>query len=140
MKKSILFFSVLTLGFLTAFAPKDRTQLLSRQWVLVSMNIDGQAINEDMMARQRQKGPQTVLQFNSDGACYIHIFTRKGKITKLNKWQFQEEQTHLLIEPEDEDAPTQRFFIRKISNKELVLVLHENKQEHLFAYRALKKK
>lgn len=124
--------------FLSAFQiNKDRTDLLAQKWVMQEMQVGGSVFSEEMVERQRRNGIETILQFNKNNTCLVHIRTPKGKTTKRNKWQFMENQTKLMIQPEG-DEPAQTFTIEKLSAKKMILALMDNNSKQTFVYKVLK--
>ncbi|MEO1651996.1 MAG: hypothetical protein AAFU64_00475 [Bacteroidota bacterium] len=121
----------------TAFISKDRTKLLARSWQVVGMQIDGSKMDENQVARQQQNVVRTVLRFTPQGSCYIYLLNREGRVTKKNRWKFADEQTKLIIQPEEGDP--QIFFIEKLSAKKMVLSVEEQGRKTIFTYEAVKK-
>ncbi|MCU0443886.1 MAG: hypothetical protein MUE85_03140 [Microscillaceae bacterium] len=134
MKKLIFVFFVLSLW---AFVGKDRTDLLAQKWQMEEMQVEGRKYSSEMIERQRQNGLVTILQFNKNNTVLVIVKTPKGKTTKRNKWQFADNQTKLIIQPEG-DEPPQTFSIDKISSKKLILSIIDNGAKQIFTYKVLK--
>jgi hypothetical protein len=122
---------------LVAWVGKDKTELLAQKWQMEEMQVEGRKYSSEMLERQRQNGLVTILQFNKNNTALVILKTPKGKTTKRNKWQFAENQTKLIIQPEG-DEPTQTFNIDKISSKKLVLSIVDNGAKQIFTYKVLK--
>lgn len=131
-----LFFGLLLIS-ISSFIPKDRTKLLSRSWQVVGMQIDGSVMSETQLANQQKNVVRTVLRFTPQGACYIYLLNRKGRVTKKNRWKFAEEQTKLIIQPEVGEP--QVFLIEKLSAKKMILSVEEQGRKTIFTYEAVKK-
>jgi hypothetical protein len=116
---------------------KDRTDLLAQKWVMQEMQMGNSLFSEEMVERQRRNGIETILHFNKNNTCLVHIRSPKGKTTKRNKWQFMENQTKLMIQPEG-DEPAQTFAIEKLSAKKMVLTIMDNGSKQIFVYKVLK--
>jgi hypothetical protein len=70
MKSNILLLCFATL-LLTSFAQNNRTELISRKWLMIEMQMDGKKYPEEALARQRQNGLASILQ-----CTYPHVCSR----------------------------------------------------------------
>ncbi|OJJ20469.1 hypothetical protein BKI52_18605 [marine bacterium AO1-C] len=124
-----------------SFAVKDRTKLLSRQWIMTGMEVNGKAISDKMMERQQRSGILTILEFRANGNYNIRISTPKGRTTKRNKWRFEDKQKKLvIITKEGGKEAEQAFDILKITSKKLILSLKDRRETQIFIYKAYKPK
>ena len=119
-----------------SFAQKDPSNALMRKWEMISMQIEGSTISEEMLDRQKRSSLKTVLHFRSGGVCYMYIFTPKGRILRKNRWQLSNNHQSLVIQPEE--GPAQSFEIVKISSKKMTLALSDGREKQLFSYKAVK--
>jgi hypothetical protein len=120
---------------------EDLRSQLSRKWLMIGMEINGKKYDEKWLARQRQNGLASVLEFQKSGACQVHVYTkgpqgRSQRKTTLNKWQLSEDQTTLTILTEG--APPQVFKIIKASTKRLMLSMETPEEKQVFTYKAVK--
>ncbi len=124
-----------------SFAVKDRTKLLSRQWIMTGMEVNGRAISDKMMERQQRSGILTILEFKANGNYNIRISTPKGRSTKRNKWRFEDQQKKLVVITKEGGKETEQAFeILKITSKKLILALKDRRENQIFIYKAYKPK
>jgi 23S rRNA A1618 N6-methylase RlmF len=134
MKKYILFILVATvLMSFKKIEEKDKTSLLTRKWLMTSMQVEGNTITEEA---QRKRGMQTILHFQKGGVCIVYVKTLKKKTTKRNKWQFEDGQRTLIIQADNE--PPLKFKIEKLTSRKMTLLLQEEKTTQIFEYEAYK--
>ncbi len=136
MKRISLFLILISL-LQMSFITKDSTKLISRAWVMSRLEMGKQVYAEDIVERQRSNGIKTVLDFKSNGVCYIKVITPKGGTTKKNTWKIIEEKNQLVMYPEDK-SQTQAFDIVKLSSKVLVISLEEDGIISTFYYKVYK--
>ncbi len=135
--KNFLLFLAFAISIAWTNPIKDKTDLLARQWLMVAMEVEGRTISEEMMAQQRRKGMATILRFTENGSFYIYIHSPKGKATKRNRWKFNEDQTKIYVQPEEE-GPAMTFTIEKLSSKKMTLSIEDGGQKQIFSYKAVK--
>ena len=139
---NLLFAFLLFFGSPTPEAsPTDLRDQLSRKWLMIGFEVNGKKYSEAWLERQRQNGLASVLEFQKNGACQVHIHSkgpggRNQKKTKQNKWQLSEDQTQLIIKAENE--PAQNFTIIKVSNKKLILTSETKDAKQIFTYKSIK--
>ncbi|TAH29226.1 MAG: hypothetical protein EAZ06_07540 [Cytophagales bacterium] len=136
--KKILFFGTIILIFCQFSTPiiKDKTKLLTKQWLMVSLQIENNKISEEDLEKQRKKGIQTILHFQKGGACLVYIKTLKKKTTKKNQWKFTDDQNAIILQGEND--PPLKFKIEKLTSKKMILILEEEKTKQVFHYQAFK--
>lgn len=135
----MLVVGLLSMSF--SLAVKDRTKLLSRQWIMTGMEVNGKAISNKMLERQQRSGILTILEFRANGNYNVRISTPKGRTTKRNKWRFEDNQKQLVtITKEGGKETEQAFEILKISSKKLILSLKDRRETQIFIYKAYKPK
>ena len=135
----LLVVGLLTMSF--TWVVKDRTKLLSRQWIMTGMEVNGKAISDKMMERQQRSGILTILEFRANGNYNVRISTPKGRTTKRNKWRFEDQQKKLVIITKENGKETEQAFdILKISSKKLILSLKDRRETQIFIYKAYKPK
>lgn len=122
-------------------SPTDTRERLARKWLMIGFELNGKKYNEEWLERQRQNGLASVLEFQKNGACLLHIHSkgpggRNQKKTKQNKWRLSEDETQLTIIAENE--PPQTFTIVKVSNKKLILASETKEEKQIFTYKSLK--
>lgn len=134
------FFFIVFTGICFSFTPKntpkDRTELLSRGWIMSEMQMQGKKYSEKMMERQRKNGMVTILHFRKNGSCEVTIRTAKNKKNLKNKWRFEDNQQKLIISPANE--PEQIFMIEKLTSKKMVLSMMEGNEKQVFVYKEVK--
>ncbi|HAS46278.1 MAG TPA: hypothetical protein DCS93_37705 [Microscillaceae bacterium] len=135
----LLVAGLLTMSF--TWMAKDRTKLLSRQWIMTGMEVNGKAISDKMLERQQRSGILTILEFRPNGNYNVRISTPKGRTTKRNKWRFEDKQKKLVIIAKESGKETEQAFdILKISSKKLILSLKDRRETQIFIYKAYKPK
>ncbi|NJL12068.1 MAG: hypothetical protein HC913_03030 [Microscillaceae bacterium] len=142
--KKFLWITPFLLAMQMAPLPKSRAELLLRQWIMVSMEIDGTKFTEEAFAQKRAQGRATVMQFLKGGTSYVKIYTnsihgRAVSSTKRNSWKLNEEETQLIIKSEDEPTP-QVFNIVKLTAKKMVLAYDDKGTRQVFYYDAYSEK
>ncbi len=125
----------------TALMAQNGNKALCRSWIMSKMDMEGTQYSEEMVERQQRSGVVTVLEFAPNGACYLKISNpkSKGKTTKRNRWKLLENDTQLLIQPE-EQSQAQVFDIIKLTAKVMILSIEENGAKSTFHYKAYKEK
>lgn len=121
--------------------PQDIRDQLARKWLMVELEMNGKKYNEAWLNRQRQNGLASVLEFQKNGACQVHVYTkgpqgRTQKKTTLNKWTISEDEKTLTILTAD--APPQVFTIIKVSTKKLILSMETKEEKQTFTYKVVK--
>ncbi len=114
---------------------------IARRWLMIGMEMNGKKYDEAWLDRQRQNGLASVLEFQKNGACQVHIYTkgpqgRTLKKTTLNKWQLSEDEKQLTILTAD--APPQVFTIVKVSSKKMILSMESKDEKQVFIYKSVK--
>ncbi len=136
MKKTI-FLGLIVLLFAQFSNPsKDKTKLLTKQWLMTSLQIENNKISTEEVERQRKRGIQTILHFQKGGSCLVYIKTLKKKTTKRNTWKFEDNQNSIVLQADNE--PALKFKIEKLTSKKMTLVLEEDKSKQVFQYETFK--
>ena len=130
-----------TLLTLSASTPQNISNKIAKRWLMIGMEVNGKKYGKEWLDRQRQNGIASVLQFQKNGSCQVHIYTKSRggnsqKKTTNNRWEVSSDDTKLLIKSEKE--PPQSFTIISLSGKKMVLALEDQNGKQVFSYKSIK--